>query len=162
MNPMKKGILSAFVIVAFIAYSVVLRNSDSSMLVSPKPSTTGNGGTTGSGSSAGSGTGSGSGGSASSSTNTYKDGTYTGSVADAFYGNIQVQAIIQGGKITGIKFLQYPNDRPNSVAINQQAMPYLQQEAIQAQSANVDGVSGATDTSIAFKQSLSAALSQAM
>jgi uncharacterized protein with FMN-binding domain len=92
----------------------------------------------------------------------YKDGTYTGSVADAFYGDIQVEATIEGGKITAVKFLQYPNDRPNSVAINQQAIPFLQQEAIRAQSAHVDGVSGATDTSIAFEQSLSSALSQAL
>lgn len=92
----------------------------------------------------------------------YKDGKYIGSVADAFYGNIQVQATVQGGKIVSVDFLQYPNDRPESVSINQQAMPFLQQEAIKAQSAHVDGVSGATDTSQAFVQSLSAALSKAM
>jgi len=91
----------------------------------------------------------------------YKDGSYTGSVADAFYGNIQVVATISGGKLTDIVFLQYPNDRDTSVMINRQAMPFLKQEAIQAQSAQVDGVSGATDSSQAFVQSLSAALSQA-
>jgi len=91
----------------------------------------------------------------------YKNGTYTGSVADAYYGNVQVQVTIAGGKITAVKFLQYPNDRSTSVQINTQAMPYLQQEAIQAQSAQVNGVSGASDTSQAFVQSLSAALSQA-
>ena len=91
----------------------------------------------------------------------YKDGSYTGSVANAFYGNVQVQATIQGGNITGVQFLQYPNDRPNSVAINSQAMPILQQEAIQAQSNNVSIVSGATDTSQAFIASLGSALTQA-
>ena len=91
----------------------------------------------------------------------YKDGTYTGSVADAFYGNIQVQAIIQGGAISDVQFLQYPNDRETSVSINSQAMPILKSEAIQAQSANVDIVSGATDSSQAFRESLSAALQQA-
>ncbi len=91
----------------------------------------------------------------------YKDGTYTGSVANAFYGNVQVQATIQGGSVTSVQFLQYPNDRPNSVAINSQAMPILQQEAIQAQSNNVSIVSGATDTSQAFIASLGSALSQA-
>lgn len=91
----------------------------------------------------------------------YKDGTYTGSVADAFYGNIQVQAVIGGGKITNVIFLQYPNDRGTSIEINSQAMPYLTQEAIAAQNANVDIVSGATDSSMAFQQSLAAALSQA-
>jgi len=91
----------------------------------------------------------------------YKDGEYTGNTADAFYGNIQVKAIIQGGKITDVQFLQYPNDRSTSIMINQQAMPYLKQEAIQAQSAQVDIVSGATDSSQAFQQSLQSALSQA-
>lgn len=92
----------------------------------------------------------------------YKDGTYTGSVADAFYGNIQVQAVISGGKITDVIFLQYPNDRSTSIEINSQAMPYLKQEAIQAQSANVAGVSGATASSDAFVQSLGSALQQAI
>lgn len=91
----------------------------------------------------------------------YKSGTYTGSVADAFYGNVQVQVTISGGKITDVKFLQYPNDRGTSRMINSQAMPLLTQEAIQAQSALVDGVSGATATSGAFIESLSSALQQA-
>lgn len=91
----------------------------------------------------------------------YKDGTYTGSVADAFYGTVQVQAVIQGGKVTNIQFLQYPNDQPESVSVNQAAMPSLKQEAIAAQNANVDIVSGATQTSNAFQQSLASALSQA-
>lgn len=104
---------------------------------------------------------------ANGSTNTpiqqgqYKDGTYTGGVADAFYGNIQVQAVISSGRITDVIFLQYPNDRSTSIAINTQAMPYLKQEAIQAQSAQVDIVSGASDTSQAFQQSLASALTQA-
>ena len=91
----------------------------------------------------------------------YVDGTYTGSAADAYYGNIQVAATISGGKLTNVTFLQYPNDRSTSRYINQQAMPELKAEAIQAQSANVDGVSGASDSSAAFKQSLASALSQA-
>ena len=91
----------------------------------------------------------------------YKDGTYTGNVADAFYGNIQVQAVISSGKITDVRFLQYPNDRTRSIAINTLAMPNLHQEAIQTQDANVNIISGATDTSNAFIQSLSSALSQA-
>lgn len=88
----------------------------------------------------------------------YKDGTYTGDVTDAYYGNVQVQANISGGRITDVVFLDYPHDRENSVIINTQAMPYLKQEAIAAQSAQVDIVSGATQTSLAFRQSLQSAL----
>lgn len=91
----------------------------------------------------------------------YKDGTYTGDPADAFYGNIQVQATISDSKLTNIRFLQYPNDRSTSIDINQQADPMLSQEAIQAQSANVDIISGATDSSQAFIQSLQSALDKA-
>ncbi|HXB13815.1 MAG TPA: FMN-binding protein, partial [Bacteroidia bacterium] len=91
----------------------------------------------------------------------YKDGTYTGSVADAFYGPIQVQVTVTGGKITNIKFLQAPNDHEQSIQINQQADPMLAQEAIETQSATVDIISGATDTSSAFIQSMQSALSQA-
>lgn len=91
----------------------------------------------------------------------YKDGKYTGSVADAYYGNIQVQAVVAGGKLSDVIFLQYPNDRSTSIRINQQAMPYLKQEAIAAQSAAVDTISGATDSSGAFRQSLVVALAQA-
>jgi len=72
-----------------------------------------------------------------------------------------VQVVIKNGKITGVQFLQYPNERNRSIEINNYADPILVNEAIQAQSANVDIVSGATDTSNAFIQSLSNALSQA-
>ncbi len=94
-------------------------------------------------------------------TGQYVDGTYVGSTANAYYGNVQVQATVTGGKLTDVTFLQYPNDRSTSRFINNQAMPSLQSEAIQAQSANVNGVSGASDTSAAFRESLASALSQA-
>lgn len=92
---------------------------------------------------------------------TYNDGTYTGPAADAYYGYIQVQAVIKNGKLTDVVFLQYPNDQENSIYINTQAMPYLKREAIQAQSANVNSITGATDTVQAFVQSLTDALNQA-
>ncbi len=91
----------------------------------------------------------------------YADGSYTGSPADAYYGTVQVKAIISSGTIADVQFLQYPSDRSTSRYINSQAMPMLTQEAIQAQSANVNGVSGATATSGAFVQSLASALSLA-
>ena len=92
----------------------------------------------------------------------YKDGQYTGTTADAYYGNIQVVAVIQGGKITDVQFLNYPQDRSTSIQISKRAMPILKSEAIAVQSARVDAVSGATDTSKAFVQSLTSALNQAV
>ncbi len=91
----------------------------------------------------------------------YVDGSYTGSQADAYYGTVQVEAIIQNGQLADVKFLQYPDTHSTSVYINEQVMPMLVQEAIQAQNANVNGVSGATFTSQAFVQSLASALTQA-
>ncbi len=91
----------------------------------------------------------------------YTDGTYIGSQADAYYGIVQVQAVIHNGAIAAVNVLSYPNDRRTSQYINSQAVPLLQREAIQVQSADVSGVSGASDTSAAFRESLASALAQA-
>jgi uncharacterized protein with FMN-binding domain len=91
----------------------------------------------------------------------FKDGAYTGNSVNVFFGNVQVSAVISGGKLSAVHFLQYPNTHSVSVFINQQAMPYLKSEAIQAQSANVNIISGATLTSEGFQASLASALNQA-
>jgi len=91
----------------------------------------------------------------------YKDGRYTGSSANAYYGNVQIAAVIKGGKLVDVQFLDYPRDRNYSVQASNYAMPILKSEAIKAQNAQVDTVSGATFTSNAFIASLSSALSRA-
>lgn len=91
----------------------------------------------------------------------YRDGTYTGPQVDAFYGLVQVRAVIQSGKLANVQFLDYPHDRRTSQQINNIAMPYLQDEAMQAQNAQVDIISGATLTSEAFIESLASALQSA-
>ena len=91
----------------------------------------------------------------------YTDGTYTGSAADAYYGTIQVKAVVQNGKLATVQFLQHPSGRSTSRSINGRAMPILASEAIQAQGSSVDIVSGATFSSQAFEQSLHFALTQA-
>jgi len=94
-------------------------------------------------------------------TGQYKDGTYVGPRVDAFYGFVKVQADIQNGQLANVKFLEFPSDRRTSQRINAVAVPWLTNEAIQAQSANVDIISGATLTSQAFAESLQAALQNA-
>ena len=89
------------------------------------------------------------------------DGSYQGPAADAYYGVVQVQALVQGGQLASVKVLKYPNDRNTSRYINSQALPVLLQEAVQSQGGQVDIVSGATLTSQAFIQSLAGALGQA-
>lgn len=91
----------------------------------------------------------------------YADGSYVGTAENAYYGTLQVKAVIANGKLTDVQFLQYANDRGTSVAINTRAMPVLKSEAIQAQTSAVSVVSGATFTSQAFEQSLHSALVQA-
>ncbi len=91
----------------------------------------------------------------------YVDGTYTGPVVDAYYGLVQIQAIVQGGRLVSIRVLKYPSDRRTSVFINRQALPMLRDEVISAQRADVDIISGATLTSEAFIRSLGAALQKA-
>ncbi|MDB5179316.1 MAG: FMN-binding protein [Patescibacteria group bacterium] len=147
---MKKLILAAFVVATFIIYSVHQHQDGSAAVVAPARTST----TPTPASSPAPG-------STPAAAIAYKDGRYTGDAADAVYGNIQVAATIQNGKITDVEFLQYPNDRNTSVRINTQAMPYLKQEAISVQSGHVDIVSGATDSSQAFIQSLSSALAKA-
>jgi uncharacterized protein with FMN-binding domain len=92
----------------------------------------------------------------------FQDGTYTGDAARAdHWGSVQVAAVIKDGKLVDFKILDYPHSRSTSVRIAQIAIPYLMEEAVQAQSATIDLVSGATPTSEAFIQSLQSALEQA-
>lgn len=156
---MKKLALVGFVGFAFIVYSLYQRR-ESDVSIAPPPGISRPGSTPSSTGSSSTGPGSTSG-AAPAAGGAYKDGRYTGSVEDAYYGNVQVQVTVAGGKVSKVDFLQYPNDRSTSRVINSQAIPYLQQEAVQAQSAQVDVVSGATYTSEAFIQSLGSALSQA-
>ncbi|MEO8610767.1 MAG: FMN-binding protein [Chloroflexota bacterium] len=92
----------------------------------------------------------------------YQNGDYTGdSDSASHWGQVQVEAVVENGAITDIKILDYPASTRLSVRISQVALPYLIDEAIKAQSATVDTISGATFTSEAFRQSLQSALDNA-
>jgi uncharacterized protein with FMN-binding domain len=90
-----------------------------------------------------------------------KDGQYTGPAVITPFGNVQVRLIISGGKITDVQALALTNDSRRSVAISNFAAPRLHDEVLQAQSAQVNSISGATYTSAAYMQSAQAALDQA-
>jgi uncharacterized protein with FMN-binding domain len=87
--------------------------------------------------------------------------TVNGPVAQTRWGPMQVQVIITKGRITDVKPLQYPNGNSRDQEINSYALPALHDQVIAAQSANIDGVSGATVTSDGYMQSLQAALDTA-
>jgi len=91
----------------------------------------------------------------------YKDGEYTGDPAEILWGFVQVKAVIQGGRIVDVEFLQVPFDRARSVEISDLAKPILKSEAIKAQTAQVDLVSSATLTSLGFRDTLASALAKA-
>jgi uncharacterized protein with FMN-binding domain len=77
------------------------------------------------------------------------------------YGILSVSVTVSGSKITDVKIASI-NDGGNfrSESIDQQSIPVLEQEALAAQSANIQAVSGASYTSAGFEQSLQSALSK--
>ncbi len=88
-------------------------------------------------------------------------GTFTGTSTGTRYGNVQVQITVSNGTITDVAALQLTDQDSRSVSISNRAAPVLRQEVLAAQSANVQGVSGATYTSEAYLTSLQSALDQA-
>ena len=145
---MKKYVVAGVLVAAIAAY-LIFTNSNNSSVVST-------GGVSGSTS-----TNTTSSGSGSAMAGKYKDGTYTGPTNDVIYGQIQVVATISGGKITKVAVPVYPTDGGHTQEVNSMAVPILKQEALAAQSANVNVVSGATQTSQGFEQSLAGALAEA-
>jgi uncharacterized protein with FMN-binding domain len=84
-----------------------------------------------------------------------------GLVVPTPFGPIQVRLHAAGTRISDVTILRVPNDRRRSTEINNYATPLLREEVLQAQSADVDVVSGATYTSYAYARSLQAALDAA-
>jgi uncharacterized protein with FMN-binding domain len=134
-NNLKKIALALFVVGAFIVYAVFGQRNSASNSNTVNNSV----------------------GADSNSKTTYKDGEYTGAAFDALYGQLQVKAVISNGKISDIVFI---NDTGNG-GRQLRGLSQLRSEALSAQSAQVDTVSGATNSSGAFVSSLSSALAQA-
>jgi uncharacterized protein with FMN-binding domain len=84
-----------------------------------------------------------------------------GSVAQTRWGPVQVQVKISAGKIVDVTALVYPSGNGRDQEINSYALPQLRQQVLDAQSAQIDGVSGATVTSDGYRESLQAALDAA-
>lgn len=87
--------------------------------------------------------------------------TYAGSVTQTRWGPVQVQISVQDGTITKVTVLQQPDGNHRDEEINNYALPILIQDTIDAQSADIDMVSGATVTSEGYLGSLQAALDEA-
>jgi uncharacterized protein with FMN-binding domain len=87
--------------------------------------------------------------------------TVAGDAVMTEYGPVQVQVKVRGTRIVSITNLALPFDRSRSQEISQVAGPLLRSEALTAQSARIDVVSGATYTSNGYAQSLQSALDRA-
>lgn len=96
---------------------------------------------------------------AAATTSTAKK-TLTGSAIDTRYGAVQVQITVQGKKILAVTAVQLPDRDGHSAQISQYSAPVLSQEALAAQSASIDMISGATYTSDGYIQSLQSAIDQ--
>ncbi|MER6559611.1 FMN-binding protein [Streptomyces sp. NPDC001027] len=87
--------------------------------------------------------------------------TLTGESAQTRYGPVQVRVTLKNGRITGVTAVAYPQENPRDQQINAYAVPQLTEEALTAQSADIDTVSGATYTSDGYRRSLQSALDSA-
>lgn len=87
--------------------------------------------------------------------------TVTGDTIQTRWGPVQVRITVKDGKLTEVTAVTYPTDNPRDQEINSYALPRLRTEALQAQSAEIDTVSGATYTSDGYRQSLQSALDSA-
>jgi uncharacterized protein with FMN-binding domain len=87
--------------------------------------------------------------------------TVTGTTVQTQYGPVQVQITVSGKKLTGTTLIQYPNNSGRSIQLAASSLPVLTKEAVAAQSAKIDAVSGASYTSAGYKKSLQSALDMA-
>jgi uncharacterized protein with FMN-binding domain len=87
--------------------------------------------------------------------------TYTGDSVQTRWGPVQVQITVVDGKITAAEAVVFPSGNHRDVEINSYAVPTLNDEAVQAQSADIDMVSGATVTSEGYLSSLQSAIDKA-
>jgi len=92
--------------------------------------------------------------------NSNTSSTVTGDVAQTRWGPVQVELTVKAGSVTEVRVLQYPTGNSTDEQINSYALPVLVQETLDAQSADIDMVSGATVTSDGYLQSLQSALDQ--
>jgi uncharacterized protein with FMN-binding domain len=84
----------------------------------------------------------------------------TGPLVPYGYGELAVKVNVSGGKITSVNVVRLRTAEQYSQSLAQQVVPMLRSEVLQAQSARINGVSGATYTSEAFAASLQGAMKQ--
>ncbi|MFF3502667.1 FMN-binding protein [Streptomyces sp. NPDC003247] len=139
-RPLRRIVLASAATVSGMVLLLSLKPHDTPAVAVPAPATAPSGGTSGS---------------------TAGGTTVTGDSAQTRWGPVQVRVTLQNGKLTDVTAVDYPTDNPRDQEINSYALPRLRTEALQAQSADIDTVSGATYTSDGYRRSLQSALDSA-
>ncbi|MEV5532168.1 FMN-binding protein [Streptomyces prunicolor] len=147
-RPLRRIVLASAVTASGLVMLLALKpHTAPAIAVAPAPAAS---------SSSGADSGTGSGGSTATGTK-----TVTGDTAQTRWGPVQVKITVKSGKLTDVAVVQSPSDNPRDQEINSYALPKLKSEALAAQSASIDTVSGATYTSDGYRQSLQSALDSA-
>ena len=161
----KRGAIAGFLTAAGLALLLSFKTPETSNLILTQGGNTAftngttNIGSTGAGNGNGNGGGTAAQGGSSGSGSSYS-GTVTGQAVQIPFGTVQVQLTVQNGTITDVQALQMPSADRHSYAVSSYAAPQLRSEVLQAQSAQINTISGATYTSEGYIQSLQSALDQ--
>jgi uncharacterized protein with FMN-binding domain len=89
------------------------------------------------------------------------DGTWTSDAIQTNWGPIQVEMVVENGRITDVASIQYPQSRSRSLQISRYALPIYAEQVVSMQNARVNSVSGATQTARGFQQAVQAAIQKA-
>ena len=91
----------------------------------------------------------------------YKDGVYVGPRVENIKGGYQAQVTIENGSIAAVDPVEAGTSDPESLRVNAFAVPTIVERVLEAQSADVQFVSGSSFTSPAFIESIAGALEEA-
>jgi uncharacterized protein with FMN-binding domain len=153
-RPLRRIVLTSAATVSGVVLLLSLKPHTTPLLAGP-PSSVASGGASASDGGTGSNGSDGSSGSASGTR------TLTGDTVRTRYGPVQVRVTLKDGRLTDVTALASPADSPRDRQISSYAVPQLTREALTAQSADIDTVSGATYTSEGYRRSLQSALDSA-
>jgi uncharacterized protein with FMN-binding domain len=155
---MRRAVLAILSTIAGLVLLLTFKTHAGTSALATPPTAIGGSTSSGSGSSATSGS---SGTSSNSSGSSSGTKSITGAAADTRYGPVQVKITISNGQLTAVQAVEYPENNSRDEQINSYAIPELTQEALDAKSAHIDTVSGATYTSEGYVTSLQSALDKA-
>ncbi|MGV9250362.1 FMN-binding protein [Streptomyces sp. NPDC003697] len=154
-RPLRRIVLASAATVSGLVMLLSLKpHTPPRIAAAPAPAASGApGGTAGSGDTSGAG--------GSSGGNGTGTRTLTGRSVETRWGPVQVRVTVTDGRITDVTAVTYPEENPRDQEISSYALPQLRRETLDAQSAGIDTVSGATYTSDGYRRSLQSALDSA-